>query len=195
MATDKNTFSLAELQFDAADTLRKSFTGSDAERTDYLRAVAADFVAAREHFYTKEGEPDWHGRTYAYRTWVREVMSLGGVPADVLASTQAAIRYHVGNILRDRLDDDQIEALGLRKESPRERSVEKRERTSSALALVSGGQAIESLEDITAAASAVVGILRRINVSGLTGARRKAAVSALQDVSAAARDAGGAPPT
>lgn len=183
------TASLAELQNNAAESLRRSFLGSDSERTDHLRNVATSFVDAREHFYTKEGEPDWNGRTYAYRTWVREVMSRANVPADLLTSTQAAVRYHVGNILRDRLNDEQLAELGLRKESPRQRSVEKRERTSSALALVNGGEALESLEDVQEAAAAIIGILKRVNVQELTGQRRKAAEAALRDVCAAATKA------
>ena len=184
-----NTASLADLQTEAVEQLRRSFSATDAERTDRLRAVARAFVAAREHFYTKEGEPDWHGRTYAYRTWVREVTSLANVPADSLSSTQAAIRYHVGNVLRERLDDDQLAELGLRKESPRERSVEKRERISEALALVSGGTALDDADAILDAAKAITGILRRINASGLTPAERRRAKDALQEVCDAAKRA------
>lgn len=183
------TASLADLQTSSAESLRRSFLGTDAERTDHLRDVAAAFVDAREHFYTKEGDPDWNGRTYAYRTWVREVMGQANVPSELMTSTQAAIRYHVGNILRDRLDDDQLADLGLRKESPRQRSVEKRERTSLALALVSGGQAIETLDEIQDAATAIIGILKRVNVGELPEQRRKAARAALQDVESAAREA------
>lgn len=168
MSHSSNTSSLAELQKVATKALTRSLRASDADRTECLRATARAFVDAREHFFTKEGDPDWAGRTYAYRTWVREVMSDAHVPTDVLSSTQAAVRYHTGNVLREKLDDHELDRLGLRKESPRERSVEKRERTSEALSLVSGGQAIDSLDDILAAVTAITGILKRIDLGKLT---------------------------
>lgn len=182
MANAKNPPGLNDLQKTAVDNLAASFKGTDAERTDCLRNVARSFVAAREFFYTKDGDPDWAGRTYAYRTWVREVMAQAHVPADVLTSTQAAIRYHVGNALRERLSDEELEDLGLRKASPRERSVEKRERTSEALALVSGGQAIDTADEIAAASRALVGVLRRIQRGDMPSSARKAAAAALAEV-------------
>lgn len=182
MSHSSNTSSLAELQKVAIKALTRSLRASDAERTECLRDTARAFVDAREHFFTKEGDPDWAGRTYAYRTWVREVMSDARVPNDILSSTQAAVRYHTGNVLREKLDDDELNRLGLRKESPRERSVEKRERTSEALSLVSGGQAIDSLDDVLAATSAVIGILKRIDLTKLTPEERAVADKAFEQL-------------
>ncbi|UIW13280.1 hypothetical protein SEA_CREWMATE_28 [Arthrobacter phage Crewmate] len=159
---------LADIQKAATESIHSSLSAADTERTDRLRDAARFFIDARAHFFTREGEPDWRGRTYAYRTWVREVMSSAHVPGDEVTSLQAAIRYHSGNLLRDRLDEDAIADLGLRKESPRERSVEKRERTSETLNLFGAGGEISDVADIVLLCTLAERALARVNVSNLS---------------------------
>lgn len=173
---------LAEIQKTASSTIRRALNASDAERTDLLRDVARLFISAREHFFTREGEPDWLGRTYAYRTWVRTVMTEAHVPGDEVTTLQAAIRYHSGNVLRDRLDESAIADLGLRKESPRERSVEKRERSSGTLNIFGGGAELATAEEIIQLCTLTGRALARVNASSiakLPAKDRKAAREAL----------------
>lgn len=170
---------LPSIQKDATDAIRASLTASDNDRTSLLRDAARLFIDARAHFFTREGEPDWRGRTYAYRTWVREVMSAANVPGDAITSLQAAIRYHSGNLLRDRLGDEEIADLGLRKESPRERSVEKRERTSETLNLFGAGGEISDPGEISQLCTLAERALARVNATGLTAKDRKTTREAL----------------
>jgi hypothetical protein len=165
--TNTASKSLHDIQTAATSAINRSLSASDVDRTALLREAASLFVDAREHFYTREGEPDWLGRTYAYRTWVREVMSGAHVPSDEVTSLQAAIRYHTGNFLRDRLEPEQIEDLGLRKESPKERSVEKRERSSGITHIFGGGAELASAEDVVQLCNLTLRALARVNAETL----------------------------
>ncbi|WNN93982.1 hypothetical protein SEA_NITRO_26 [Arthrobacter phage Nitro] len=171
---NNKTATLPEIQKAAMDAIYRSLGASDNVRTDLLREAAQLFIDAREHFYTKEGEPDWLGRTHAYRLWVREVMTGAHVPPEDVTSLQAAIRYHSGNMLRERLDDDTLEDLGLKKLSPRERSIQKRERTSGTLNLFGGGAEISDPEDIIRACTLIEAALKRVNASTIAKLPAKA---------------------
>jgi hypothetical protein len=105
--------------------------------TEYRRAAEA-LVDARESFLDDAGEPDWRGRTYAYRTWTGDVYALAGISPEERLKATAAVRYHVGNVLRERLPETTIHALGLRSESPRERSTEQRSERAALLKAVTG---------------------------------------------------------
>ncbi|QNJ56527.1 hypothetical protein SEA_NIOBE_27 [Arthrobacter phage Niobe] len=182
---NNKTATLPEIQKAATDAIYRSLGAPDTERTALLREAARKFVEAREHFYTKDGDPDWLGRTHAYRLWVREVMSEAHVPGEDVTSLQAAIRYHSGNVLRERLDDDALESLGLKRTSPRERSVEKRERTSGTLNLFGGGAEISDPEDIIRACTLIEAALKRVNaatVANLPAKERRETRAALRSV-------------
>lgn len=177
---------LADIRQAAVEGYRAALVSDEDERTVHLRDVAEAYIDAREHFYTKDGDPDWAGRSYAYRQWIRETVTLARLPQDGKQSIQAAVRYHLGNILRDRLDADTLESIGLRKESPRERSVEKRAGVSALLRLVSGGDPIENLADVLEATKAIHSALTRITPSDLPGSDAAAAKAALAEVAAEA---------
>lgn len=189
--TTASSASLPDIQKAAIEAISQSLTSSDTERTALLRETARRFIDARAHFFTREGEPDWLGRTYAYRTWVREVMSAAHVPGDEVTSLQAAIRYHSGNLLRDRLDEEELGELGLRKESPRERSIEKRERSSGTLNIFGGGAELASVEEILQLCTLTERALARVNVDSLAklpAKDRKAAREALRRVATRAEE-------
>ncbi|WLZ10617.1 hypothetical protein [Arthrobacter phage SWEP2] len=172
----------------AINALRRYYAAPESERTECLRETARSFVAARQHFFTREGEPDWLGRTYAYRSWVREVMGAANIPADDLPTIQSAIRYHTGNALREQLSEDEMDALGLKHSSPRERSVEKRERNSETLALFGGGSAITDADDVVRAAALVETFTRRIRLGDLDAADRRRVAAALEGMCARVAD-------
>ncbi|AYN57744.1 hypothetical protein PBI_DRMANHATTAN_24 [Arthrobacter phage DrManhattan] len=182
---NNKTATLPDIQAAATDAIYRSLGASDNVRTDLLREAARLFIDAREHFYTKDGDPDWLGRTHAYRLWVREVMSGAHVPGDEITSLQAAIRYHAGNMLRDKLDDDALDALGLKKSSPRERSIEKRVKTSGTLNLFGGGAEITEAEDIVRACYLIEAALKRVNaatIAKMPAKARRETRAALQSV-------------
>ena len=97
---------LAALQNSAVVALRAYLQAEDSEdKTKALKQTSSLFVQARAHFFTKEGEPDWMGRTYAYRQWVREVLDTAGVDRADVTSLQSSLRYHSGAALRELLPD------------------------------------------------------------------------------------------
>ena|SRR5690606_20578394 len=98
------------------------------QRVEILREIAENQVRMREHFFTDTGAPDWAGRTWAYRNAVGEIYARAGIRGAEKSTLSATVRYHVGNMLRDRLSDEELAEIGLRKVSPRQRSVEKREK-------------------------------------------------------------------
>lgn len=161
--------SLNETQIVAVNALRNYKKGEDGgDKTTHLRTVAAAFVDAREHFFTPQGEPDWLGRTHAYRVWVRETMGLASIQADELTTIQAAIRYHVGNIVRERMDSDTLQGLGLRSSSPKQRSVEKRGRHNEVLNIFgSGGSEITDADEIRIAVGMMEAALMRVSVEAI----------------------------
>lgn len=109
--------------------------GEDRERHTILtRDLAEAAVALREHYLTPEGRPDWTGRTWAYRNAMRQLYGEAGYDAAARAVTQAATRYHVGNIVRRYLSPEEIAEVGLRPETPQERQVAHRAKVSAMLA-------------------------------------------------------------
>ncbi|UJQ86815.1 hypothetical protein PQE16_gp25 [Arthrobacter phage Reedo] len=191
MPNNAPTVPLNDIQKAATTAIRRSLKASDTERTGLLREAARYFADAREHFFTREGEVDWLGRTHAYRLWVREVMGSANVPGDETTSLQAALRYHTGNILREKLDDETLDSLGLKKSSPRERSVEKRERTSGTLNLFGGGAEISDPADIVRACALIEAALKRVNadtVASFPAKTRREVSAALRAVAERALD-------
>jgi hypothetical protein len=108
-------------------------------RTTLLRDLADATVSLREHYLDPTGNPDWAGRTGAYRAGVAEVYGRAGYSPDDAKAIQKLTRYHIANNLRDRLSADDIEALGLRAETPRQRQAELRERTAAVVAAAHAG--------------------------------------------------------
>src|SRR4051794_5569154 len=112
-------------------------TEDPLERTQLLKQFAELIVDLREHFLTDTGEPDWRGSTYAYKIAIGDLYRRAGFQD--IGTISAAVRYHVGNVLRERLTPEQLEDLGLRSSTPRARSVEKRERNKALMAALRPG--------------------------------------------------------
>lgn len=165
----------------AVEVVRAYLGASDAERTTILRDLAEILVAARGHFYTAEGTPDWAGRTYAYRMWVREVYSAANVPPAQRTALQSATRWHIGTIVRERVPSEQLEAVGLDPKSPRERNVDARALRATARTLIGPGPEITDAEDLVAVAELFDVTLRRIpsgTLSTLSAAEQRAVLAA-----------------
>lgn len=103
--------------------LRRAHTTDSREvRSRALRVAATLLVAMRAHYTDPEtGDPDWTGRSYEYRRAVQELYSAAGLPSSGQSSTKSAIRYHIGNALRERLDKESLDEAGLLPEAPRDR--------------------------------------------------------------------------
>lgn len=121
----------------------RSLPADDRERrTTLLRDLGEATVSLREHFLTADGSPDWGGRTGAYRAAIGELYSDAGYSADEARATQKLARYHIANTLRDQLSPEDIEAMGQRAETPRERQAEIRERQAAIVAAASANVGI-----------------------------------------------------
>jgi hypothetical protein len=113
----------------------RSLPADDRDRrTALLRDLAEATLSYREHFLTDSGEPDWTGRTGAYRAAIADLYGAANFSPDEGKAIQKLARYHIANALRERLSPEDIEAIGLRAENPRERQAELRERTSAIVA-------------------------------------------------------------
>ena len=137
------------------------------EATAQLREVASLMVAARAHFFTKDGATDWGGRTGAFRAFVGETFRMANLSREQLVTVQNAVRYHVGNVLREQLPPDELAALGLRAISPRERAAETRATRTAAVHSYSGRGRLSEPADVIAAAQLADATLRRIDVAAL----------------------------
>ena len=159
--------SLRETQETASALLRRYPAAAPGERTEILRAVASTLIEAREHFFTADGEVDYRGRTYAYRRLVGEIFAGANLPPDEISTVQAAVRYHVGNLLRDRLDPTTISDLGLRAESPKTRSAEKRTAEGEALRVLRGGVAFTTGDEVLEALRLAQALLARVDTDAV----------------------------
>lgn len=101
----------------------------ETSKTTILRELAGVVVDLRSQFQTEDGRTDWAGRGHAYRETVARIYSEAGIQPDAVGNLQAALRYHIGNVLRDVAPADELEALGLKSATPRERVKETRDRT------------------------------------------------------------------
>ena len=93
----------------------------DESRTDVLRALAKVVVALRTRYRTPQGDTDWRGQSWEYRQAISEMYGNAGVPPDSESNIQAALRYHVGNLVREVAPPVQLEAVGLLPTSPKDR--------------------------------------------------------------------------
>jgi hypothetical protein len=161
-----DTPSLQDLEDTIISALR-SYVAAGLNGTEHLRTAADTAVAAREHFFTAEGEPDWLGRTHAYRVWIREVYSKAGVRPETLTKIQAAVRYHVSAALREKISEEAREDLGLRAETARERSAEKHGRNVEVLSIFGGGGVIADRVVVAKALALMGATLQRIDAGAL----------------------------
>ena len=189
--------SLRKTQETASALLRRYPNAEAGERTEILRAVASTLIEAREHFYTADGEIDYRGRTYAYRRLVGEIFAAANLPPDDIRTVQAAVRYHVGNLLRERLNPETLADLGLRAESPKARSAEKRTAEGEALRVLRGGAAFTTSEEVLDALRLAQALLARVDTNAIralpSGPKRDvgataAALEALLETVTAATD-------
>lgn len=112
---------------DSAVALLKNYLAASGEqRTPILRQLAEILVESRQHFARADGSPDWTGRSWPYRQFVRELYEDAGVAKTDLNTIQSKARYHISAVLRDFLDEETLLEYGLAFESQRDRSRDRR---------------------------------------------------------------------
>jgi hypothetical protein len=96
-----------------------------AQRTVLYRDLAEQMVDLREHYLTSTGVPDWTGRTGTYRLAVRELYAQAGCSKVERKLVQTSTRYHIGNLVRERISHKEADALALDRRSPLDRARER----------------------------------------------------------------------
>lgn len=183
MATDSDEATITREIVRRLKALRE--TEDRERRTTLAREVARSAVDLRE-FYLVDGRADIAGRSHAYLSTMRDLWSKAGyTDADERDRVQAQVRYHVGNIIRDRVTADDLEAAGLQAPSPRGQS-NTRYRARSALAEAAVSAPIGDTDaDLVRAVGAAHAILQRLEtdrVSALTGRERRLVVATLSRI-------------
>lgn len=113
----------------------RSLRVADPDRHTVLaRDLAEAIISLREHFLTPEGRPDWTGRTWQYRAALRELYAQAGYSPAERSATQNTVRYHVGNLMRQRLSAAELRAAGVTAPSPKDRMAARRQRQAALLA-------------------------------------------------------------
>jgi len=160
-----------------ASRLLADYIKSGRTRTDLLKECATAIVDLRSQHTLDDGRVDWSGRSTAYRAEIRKVYAAAKVPADVLDTVQQALRYHVGNLLRERADAGALEQVGLSSTSPRGRLSRQREVVA---ALSTNGSVAEVLNDPIRLIAHAEALLDYIDEGGLAalGAKERTAARA-----------------
>lgn len=113
-------YSATTLVKHGADLLRE-YVSVEEKRSDTLRNLAVIVVGIRAKTSGQDGKPDWAGRSPDYRAHITAMYEQAGVPTDSQANVQAALRYHVGNVLRDKVSTKDLQHAGLKAQSPKDR--------------------------------------------------------------------------
>jgi len=96
--------------------------------TSLLRDIAQDIASLRALHRTNEGATDWGGRSHEYRQTMSSIYTRAGVTDDVERQrVQNLLRHHVGNVVRERATDAELERSGFPAGSPAARLWEKRD--------------------------------------------------------------------
>lgn len=147
--------------------------------TEDLKNLADVIVRLRGLHHLEDGRTDWGGRSPAYRQSMADLYTRARVPSDKLDTIQAAIRYHVGNLLRERAQGRELEAVGLSPVAPRQRLATARQAIQAQRKLAAPRQDVVRL---AAYAQALVEHIDADAIPGLAPERAVAARIALEAV-------------
>jgi hypothetical protein len=100
--------------------LLRAWPDHPERHTEILEGLAMMLVDARSQFTTDDGV-DWGGRSWDYRQWVSKLYDDAGLDDVYRRKIQASVRYHVGNLLREKVDPSELERVGLLASSPKDR--------------------------------------------------------------------------
>jgi hypothetical protein len=131
---------VAPLEVDAADVLDLEVIESESEDALVARgaAYAREYAAIEKKptilamnlavvlLALRKKHDDMLGRSHDYRMQAQAVYSLANIPEDQRKRLQAAVRYHVGNMVRRHLTPREVRALGIQDATPLERQQDRR---------------------------------------------------------------------
>lgn len=132
------------------------------------------------------GQPDWAGRTWAYREFIRSKYSDAGYSKDEARPIQTAVRYHTATAIRDRISAEQVEDAGLQSDDILKRERDRRNVRSAILATVAA-PADDLNADPGRSMAAALLILQRLDlaqVAALNGSAKTQARAVLARLAA-----------
>lgn len=153
-----------------------------APRTDLLRQLASVVVDLRSRFSLDDGRPDWGGRSPDYRSYIADLYTRAGVPKDKLDTIQAAMRYHVGNLIRERAPKDELLAVGLTTTAPRDRNAATRDALHAISAAAGGRTPSSDVDRLAVYAQALLDFIDDVAVRRLEAERAAVSRMALERV-------------
>lgn len=168
---------LMKAQADFAKHLRAALNGATTGEYDTaeMHAAADALVDMRLIYTNRDGLPDLAGSSFDYRQAVSEGLANAGVEPAKRSKVMAALRYHVGNRVRDRFTSEQLADYGLNAHSPHDRQRAEREMLSKIVRIATNPRAeVSTPEEAVKTAQMAAQMLDNIKVGRLTRADRKA---------------------
>lgn len=166
----------------------------EPERTALLRRLAVILVELRSRNATEDGNTDWAGRSGPYREAVARIYEQSRLDPDERATMQAALRYHVGNVLREVAPEDELAELGMMAKRPVDRVKATRERLAAlarAGAVAQNGTTADPVRQVLAARVLLENIAADpAALDGQTDKRREVtkAVAAIEELASSLGD-------
>lgn len=178
---------MPELRARAVSLLKEYLRAPVESRTRIIRELGETLIETRAQFERPDGSPDWTGRTHAYRRAIREMYDDAGIGERDRAQIQGAVRFHIANILRERLTEEQLAEYSLLPRGPHDRDRDNRSTKSAIVAAVS---AREVHGGALLALSAAYSLLSKLDLDDLDAlSQREAGVadSTIADIERRAR--------
>ena len=149
--------------------------GSGKYDTASMHDAAAALVDMRLIYTNRDGQPDLAGSSFEYRQAVADGLASAGVPASDRSRVMAALRYHVGNQVRDRFTAEELSEYGLSAHSPHDRQRAEREMLSRIVRTATSPRAeVTDLEEAVKTLAMAAQMLENVKLGRLTKADRKA---------------------
>lgn len=168
---------LIESQKSFVKSLQNAIAGGDSGKYDTAAMhEAADAMVDMRMIYTnRDGQPDLTGSSFEYRQAVADGLAAAGVPASERSRVMAALRYHVGNRVRDRFTAEELAEYGLSAHSPHDRQRAEREMMSRIVRTATNPRAeVTDLEEAVKTLAMAAQMLENVKLERLTKADRKA---------------------
>lgn len=162
-------------------------TADRPERATHTTDAAEAVVSARVLFEGNDGEPDYRGRSAAYRQWLRETYARTGASTATIDRFKQAVRWHVAAALRERYPEA-ASRIGLSKEGFTEKAARRRAVNSRTLSIFSTGDPITDPDDIRYLAAHARAAVRRVGLEEGSAPQHEAA-GALADLAEETRAA------
>lgn len=112
----------------------KAYVRVEEQPTILLKNLARVLIELRRRCINAGGNSDMRGQSKEYRDLVKEIYLAAGVGKEKAETTQQAVRWHIGNFLRDEMTAEELSDYGLKESSPIERSQDGREQRAAIVA-------------------------------------------------------------